>query len=177
MIKILKKINHLINIFGLDLKKIFSLIYIPRYILEYIKFSIATGKLVKINPILTDFYDMAGNAKGHYFYQDLLVSQFIFKDNPLNHLDIASRIDGFVAHVASFRKIEISDIRNLENSYLLKKTINCRRFPATDSAEFNINSENLSLWSPPYVPTLRPRRSRGYLMTIEGLVPAAVLCP
>ena len=115
MIKILKKINHLINIFGLDLKKIFSLIYIPRYILEYIKFSIATGKLVKINPILTDFYDMAGNAKGHYFYQDLLVSQFIFKDNPLNHLDIASRIDGFVAHVASFRKIEISDIRNLES--------------------------------------------------------------
>ena len=114
MIKILKKVNHLLNIFGLNLKKIFSLIYFPRYILEYIKFSKASGKLVKINPILTDFHDMAGNAKGHYFYQDLLVSQFIFKDDPLNHLDIASRIDGFVAHVASFRKIEISDIRNLD---------------------------------------------------------------
>ena len=31
--------------------------------------------------------------------------------NPRRHLDVGSRIDGFVAHVASFRKIEILDIR------------------------------------------------------------------
>jgi hypothetical protein len=68
-----------------------------------------------MNPVLTDFFENAGNAKGHYFHQDLLVSQFIFKDNPINHLDIASRIDGFVAHVASFRQIDVADIRKLNN--------------------------------------------------------------
>lgn len=115
MIKILKKINHLLNIFGLNLKKLISLIYLPKFIIDYVKFISISKKFVSINPVLTDFFENAGNAKGHYFHQDLLVSQFIFKDNPINHLDIASRIDGFVAHVAAFRKIEVSDIRNLNN--------------------------------------------------------------
>jgi SAM-dependent methyltransferase len=48
---------------------------------------------------------------GHYFHQDLLVAQRIFANNPQKHLDIGSRTDGFVAHVASFRHIEIIDIR------------------------------------------------------------------
>ena len=115
MIKILKKINHLLNIFGLNLKKLISLIYLPKFIIDYVKFICILKKFVSMNPVLTDFFENAGNARGHYFHQDLLVSQFIFKDNPINHLDIASRIDGFVAHVASFRKIDVADIRKLNN--------------------------------------------------------------
>ena len=53
----------------------------------------------------------SGTAKGHYFHQDLLVARRIFESNPEKHLDIGSRIDGFVAHVASFRSIEVLDIR------------------------------------------------------------------
>ena len=30
----------------------------------------------------------------------------IFGENPPRHIDIGSRVDGFVAHVAAFRKIE-----------------------------------------------------------------------
>ena len=63
---------------------------------------------------LDDIQDSAGNAKGHYFHQDLLVARLIHEKNPALHLDIGSRIDGFVAHVASFRKISVLDIRNLE---------------------------------------------------------------
>ena len=74
------------------------------------------GVISKYFPILTDFKDSAGNASGHYFHQDLLVAQMIYKSNPLKHLDIGSRIDGFVAHVASFREIEILDIRPLWDS-------------------------------------------------------------
>jgi hypothetical protein len=48
---------------------------------------------------------------GHYFHQDLLVARLINAHNPMRHVDIGSRIDGFVAHVASYRKIEILDIR------------------------------------------------------------------
>lgn len=47
----------------------------------------------------------------HYFYQDLLVAQKVFKNNPQRHIDIGSRMDGFVAHVAAYREIEVFDIR------------------------------------------------------------------
>ncbi|MBM4100538.1 MAG: DUF268 domain-containing protein [Planctomycetes bacterium] len=49
--------------------------------------------------------------RGAYFHQDLHVAQRIFLANPRRHIDVGSRIDGFVAHVASFRPIEIFDIR------------------------------------------------------------------
>ena len=55
--------------------------------------------------ILDDYSDSAGVAKGHYFHQDLRVANLIHEHNPKRHIDIASRIDGFVAHVAAFRKI------------------------------------------------------------------------
>ncbi|HEY1054920.1 MAG TPA: DUF268 domain-containing protein, partial [Emticicia sp.] len=54
--------------------------------------------------------------KGNYFHQDLLVAQKIYNNNPVRHIDIGSRIDGFVAHVAAFRKIEIFDIRPQEST-------------------------------------------------------------
>ncbi|MBU1107591.1 MAG: DUF268 domain-containing protein [Candidatus Riflebacteria bacterium] len=62
-------------------------------------------------PCLSDRYEQSGSAKGHYFHQDLLVAQKIFNNKPQRHVDIGSRIDGFVAHVASFREIEVFDIR------------------------------------------------------------------
>ncbi|PWT81519.1 MAG: hypothetical protein C5B58_09725 [Acidobacteria bacterium] len=64
-------------------------------------------------PCLTDFYDQSGSARGHYFYQDLLVAQRIFRRQPRKHVDFGSRIDGFVAHIASFRELEVLDYREL----------------------------------------------------------------
>jgi hypothetical protein len=45
-----------------------------------------------------------------------LVARIIRDHNPKRHIDIASRIDGFVAHVASYREIEVVDVRPLPNS-------------------------------------------------------------
>ena len=45
-----------------------------------------------------------------------MVANLIHKSNPIRHIDIASRVDGFVAHVASFREIDVLDIRRLEQS-------------------------------------------------------------
>lgn len=64
-------------------------------------------------PCLTDFYDHSGSARGHYFHQDLLVAQKIFRKRPRKHVDFGSRVDGFVAHVASFRELEVLDYREL----------------------------------------------------------------
>ena len=54
--------------------------------------------------------------EGHYFHQDLLIAKKIYKNAPKKHVDIGSRIDGFVAHVAVFREIEVFDIRNMKSN-------------------------------------------------------------
>lgn len=72
--------------------------------------------LEKNFPCLCDKNEDGGNASGHYFHQDLLVAGEIFRAQPVRHVDIGSRIDGFVAHVASFRQIEVIDIRSLDNT-------------------------------------------------------------
>jgi SAM-dependent methyltransferase len=62
-------------------------------------------------PILTEAGESGGTARGHYFHQDLLVARLIHEANPRRHVDVGSRVDGFVAHVAAFREIEVLDIR------------------------------------------------------------------
>lgn len=64
---------------------------------------------------LNDRFAESGSAKGAYFHQDLLVAQRVFANNPKRHVDVGSRVDGFVAHVASFRSIEVFDFRPLTN--------------------------------------------------------------
>jgi len=73
------------------------------------------GKITHSLPILTDFASQAGAVRGHYFHQDLLVARFISERNPKRHIDVGSRIDGFVAHVAAFRQIEVLDVRPLRS--------------------------------------------------------------
>lgn len=72
-------------------------------------------RISKLYPVLVDKYGQAGLMKGHYFHQDLLVARNIYQNAPKKHVDIGSRIDGFVAHVAAFREIEVFDIRNVES--------------------------------------------------------------
>jgi SAM-dependent methyltransferase len=62
-------------------------------------------------PLLGDKYDNSGGAKGDYFHHDLLAARRIYENKPEKHIDVGSRIDGFVAHVASFREITVLDIR------------------------------------------------------------------
>ena len=61
----------------------------------------------KINrwPIVNEKYAEAGDVTGHYFHQDLYIAQKIFDNKAIKHVDIGSRIDGFVAHIAAFRTI------------------------------------------------------------------------
>lgn len=89
-----------------------------RYYLKFLKdksaFIKAGGIITHTYPILDDYRKQAGTASGHYFHQDLLVASFIYKANPVRHLDVGSSVEGFVAHVASYRNIEVFDIRPLK---------------------------------------------------------------
>jgi SAM-dependent methyltransferase len=69
-----------------------------------------SGRL-ELSPCLHDWYEEGGITKSEYFWQDLLVARMIFEARPERHVDVGSRVDGFVTHVASFREIEVFDIR------------------------------------------------------------------
>ncbi len=69
-------------------------------------------------PVAFEGEDGAGVTSGDYFHQDLQVARSIFERQPLRHIDVGSRIDGFVAHVASFREIDVIDFRPVESSVL-----------------------------------------------------------
>jgi len=116
-IKYLRKIKNVFEAFGFDVVKFVStIIYFPKYLADYYKFYYQSKKKSDnfnfgFFPILDDKFAQSGFIRGHYFTQDLFVAQQVFIENPLKHVDIGSRIDGFVAHLASFRIVEIIDIR------------------------------------------------------------------
>ncbi len=98
--------------FGIDPRKMLgSLRGLPRYARDLHNFrSSYAGRLV-LMPCLHDWHEESGTTKNEYFWQDLLVARMVFSANPKMHVDIGSRVDGFVAHVASFREIEVFDVR------------------------------------------------------------------
>ncbi len=104
------------NLLGLMPINFGRILKIPKYMGDRQTFKKLGGTITHFYPITDDYSDSAGVASGHYFHQDLIVAQFIFESNPKRHIDVGSRIDGFVAHVATFREIEIFDIRNLPTS-------------------------------------------------------------
>ena len=73
-------------------------------------------RLRNIFPILSDKEDSAGLAGGHYFHQDLWAAKKIFKRRPMAHVDIGSRVDGFVAHLLVFMPVTAVDIRYLDSN-------------------------------------------------------------
>ncbi len=87
------------------------------YIKDYFKIKKNNKKLkIKLTyPCLHDKNDSWWIAKWHYFHQDLSIARKIFENNPEKHIDIWSRIDWFIAHLAVFREVEVFDIRILES--------------------------------------------------------------
>lgn len=99
--------------FGFDPRRLRLLSKLARFFREYRTFRRAGGRVKALFPILSDYDESAGQMSGHYFHQDLLVAKFVREANPRRHIDVGSRIDGFVAHIATFRDIELIDIRPL----------------------------------------------------------------
>ena len=93
--------------------------YLPAFLREYREIrrqaAPADFPFGSFYPCLEDRHQESGTATGHYFHQDLLIARRIFHNNPTRHIDIGSRIDGLVAHVASFRQVEVLDIRDLQS--------------------------------------------------------------
>lgn len=118
-----KKIKMYLALIGVNLFTFYVFLkgLIP-FLLDYIKFrkqlKVSNNKdfnRISLYPILTDRYEESGSASGHYFHQDLLIAKRVFINQPDKHVDLGSRVDGFVAHVAVFKEVEVIDIRKQES--------------------------------------------------------------
>lgn len=84
---------------------------LPWFIRDLLRFRRGHRGGFELLPCLHDRREQSGAIATEYFAQDLLVAQRVFEAGPALHVDIGSRIDGFVAHVASFRSVRVFDIR------------------------------------------------------------------
>ena len=114
--RIIRFLGILLMQVGLDPTKLMHLKNLKRFFHDRKRWLEAGGKIHRLSPIIRDYEDTAGVASGHYFHQDLVVAQAIFDRNPTKHIDVGSRVAGFVAHVASFREIEVCDVRKMQVS-------------------------------------------------------------
>ena len=120
---LLRSLYGLLVTFGCDPRKTFqSMRELPNYVrnLQLLrKQSRSSARAFPLgmpHPCFGERFSDSGSARGHYFHQDLLVARRIFLNSPRIHVDVGSRVDGFVAHVASFRRIEVIDIRPLSGA-------------------------------------------------------------
>lgn len=102
--------------FGIDpLRFARSIKGIPLFFKDWWQFRKSFSGDLSFLPCLHDRYQQGGSADNEYFVQDFWVAREIFLASPKKHVDIGSRVDGFVAHVASYREIEVFDVRPLRS--------------------------------------------------------------
>lgn len=124
MKSVFRKIYKTFVFYGFDAKKFIKAInrnktdwfYADLKELKRQKGTDRTFEFGSMSPFLTEKNDEGGTMKGAYFHQDLYVARLINLAKPNKHLDIGSRTDGFVAHVASFREIDLIDIRVIKSN-------------------------------------------------------------
>lgn len=105
------------KLLGVDVKQFATAVLgLPAFVRDFYRFRALQDHpipLGRLYPCLSDRAQAAGRASGHYFHQDLYVARRIYENNPPRHVDVGSRIDGFVAHLLVFREVEVVDIRPL----------------------------------------------------------------
>jgi hypothetical protein len=108
--------------FGIDPRKMARAVRgLPAFVRDSIAFrrqrraACVRDHWIGLYPCVADRYEEGGTAKGHYFHQDLLVARWVYQDAPAVHVDVGSRVDGFIAHVASYRSIVVVDIRPIRS--------------------------------------------------------------
>lgn len=93
------------------MKRYFKDLFAYRQLDNRPNFNVNRAELI---PIHYDYDQSAGDAKDHYFYQDLWAARKIYRERPSRRVDIGSRVNGFIAHVLVFMDVELVDIRPLD---------------------------------------------------------------
>lgn len=116
----IRRIGSLVLSLGFDPRSTLrSFFNVPSYIIDLWRwrYLVSTNERTlfsfKISPALSDKGSSSANTPRHYFQQDLWAAKHIYRAAPTRHVDVGSRLDGFVAHLLTFRTVEVIDIRPL----------------------------------------------------------------
>lgn len=118
----LRRFGVVVVAFGLDPRKMLrGIIFVPFFVRDLVVFLFEYARVdrkgsVAVVPVLSDRFSNSGIARGHYFHQDLWAARHVFARSPARHVDVGSRIDGFIAHLLCFRAVEVLDIRRLDSA-------------------------------------------------------------
>lgn len=61
-----------------------------------------------------DRFENAAALPDHYFHQDIWAAKKLFDAAIKEHVDVGSRVDGFIAHLLTFCRVTYVDVRPLE---------------------------------------------------------------
>ena len=78
-----------------------------------------------LKPCLHDYAEEAGDIDNEYFWQDLVVANKVHALMPERHLDVGSRLDGFIAHISLITEVQCIDIRPIFTSIPNIEFIQC----------------------------------------------------
>lgn len=95
-------------------RSIQGLLRYPAFILQFVRYRSKTTEQVpiaEIYPCLFDSNSQSQSGRGHYFYQDVWALSRISEVCPDRHVDVGSRIDGFVGQLTAICPVEYVDIR------------------------------------------------------------------
>lgn len=89
----------------------------PVFLFKWIKYKFLSNEKVSffdLYPCLNDKSSSSQTGKGHYFYQDIWALKKVKESGVADHVDIASRIDGFAGQCSSICKVEFVDYRAVD---------------------------------------------------------------
>ena len=82
--------------------------YFLKNLIRYIRLNKENSFRVCFKDIFYKTYDRfneAGTMSTHYFYQDLWAAKYLHQHKITEHVDVGSRLDGFIAHTLLFSAV------------------------------------------------------------------------
>lgn len=121
---VFRKINTILLTVGINFNRLArTVLGLPKFVSDIVRFDFKHSKRLGLpvlnwRPIFGEHLMSSGQAKGHYFYMDNIVANWIHVTQCREHIDIGSRLDGFISSICVFKKVTYVDIR--ENSIQLQ---------------------------------------------------------
>jgi hypothetical protein len=114
---------------------------ILKYFRDFVQFRLKSNGSIVLKPCINDWYESAGSVETEYFWQDLIFAKVVLSSQPIGHIDLGSRLDGFVAHLASKIELNVLDVRPISLSI---PNIKFHKVDILSESPLNIKSNSIS---------------------------------
>ena len=121
----------------------------PRFVGQFRRFRAESRKaglpvpeIRDLFPVIGEDGEAAGGYDAHYLHQDFWAARRLYENRPAQHVDISSRVDGFITSVLVFCPVTMVDLRPFpaELPGLTFRRGDATRLPFDDSSVRSISS-------------------------------------